>query len=291
MPQTVKAKFLLGWMSRHEAMEALNSCVFNQHLSDRKAIALWKHYRDRVANLEPRNPGPLPTLALTETELQAVANHIQNLHAGPNGIYFSEMIKVHPGDLVARQFYVLTEKTAQYEQEMQDEQNRINKCLGVGMSFAGQLVQRLVTPRRIAVDLPHAEFVPIPINVVNHLAPFTFKERDRYVTAVRTNGNRVLLWGGYHRVYALLRHMAGDAAGGAPLLTVMTGIPEVENFLNKPSFLRETVLGGRPALLRDFLDDELFMTVDLRKKRAEGRIEIIRPGKVRAGVYPVDDNA
>jgi hypothetical protein len=232
----------------------------------------------------------LQAFALTETEQQAITNHVQSLHAGPNGIYFTEMIKVHPGDLVAHQFYVLTERAAQYGQGMQDEQSRINKCLGVGMAFAGPLVQRLVTPKRIAVDLPHREFVPIPINAVNQLAPFTFKERDRYITAVRVNGNRVLLWGGYHRVYTLLRHMAGDAAGGAPLLTVMTGIPEVENFLNKPSFLRETVLGERPALLRDSLDEELFIEVNLRKKRAEGRIEIIRPGKLRAGVYPVNDD-
>ncbi len=136
MPQTVKAKFLLGWMSRHEAMEALDSCVFDKHLTERKAIALWKCYRDKVANLESRNPVPLQTLALTETEQEAITNHIQSLHTGQNGIYFSEMIKVHPGDLVARQFYVLTERAAQYGQEMQGEQNRINKCLGVGMASA-----------------------------------------------------------------------------------------------------------------------------------------------------------
>jgi hypothetical protein len=159
-------------------MEALNSCVFDKHLTDRKAIALWKHYRDKVANLESRNPAPLQAFALTETEQQAITNHVQSLHAGPNGIYFTEMIKVHPGDLVAHQFYVLTERAAQYGQGMQDEQSRINKCLGVGMAFAGPLVQRLVTPKRIAVDLPHREFVPIPINAVNQLAPFTFKERS-----------------------------------------------------------------------------------------------------------------
>jgi hypothetical protein len=137
----------------------------------------------------------------------------------------------------------------------------------------------------MVIDLPHFEFTvnmtPTGVN---------FQERDRYIVAVRLLGGRVLLWGGYHRTHAILCQMAGDAAGVAPLLTVMSGIPEVDDFLARPS-VRELVLGERPALLRDFFDEELFMVVNLRKKRAEGRIEQLRPGKIRAGIRLVDDDS
>jgi hypothetical protein len=290
MPQTVRAKLLLGWMSQHEAIEALNGCVFDEHLSHKKAVSLWKHYRDKVANLAPRIPAPLPELALTEAEQLAAADHVRNINATPQGQFAPRVIKVHPGDLIAKQFHVLTDRSEQYAQEMQNEGNRINNCLGVGLRFKGQLDFRQVSPKRIDVDLPHPEYVVTPKQVGSQ-TQFEFQERDRYILAIRTPSCRLVLWGGYHRTHALLCHMGGDAAGVAPLLTVMTGIPEVENFLARPSFVRETVLGDRPALLRDFLDEELFMTVNLRKRRARGRVEQIRPGKFRWKIELVNDES
>jgi hypothetical protein len=78
------------------------------------------------------------------------------------------------------------------------------------------------------------------------------------------------------------------------LLTVMTGIPEVERFLGDRSdrlAVRDAVLGDRPALLRDFFDESLFISVDLHKKRAEGRIDQIKPTKLRAGIFLADDES
>jgi len=286
MPQTVKAKFLLGWMSRHEAMEALKSCHFNEHQSDRKALALWKHYRDKVANLEPRDVISPPALPLTDFERQTVEDYLNRLRSGGNGQFLPEVIKIHPGDLVARQFHVVTERSEQYAESMQDEETRINHCLGIGLEFRGQLVPRQFSPRYTVVDLPHFEFSILPNG-----NGFTLKEWDRYITAARIAGNRTMLWGGYHRTYALLCQLAGDAEEGAPLVTVMTGRPDVANFLAKPTFVRETVLGERPALLRDFLDEELFISVNLRKRKAQARIDAIRPGKIRLGVHHVNDDA
>ncbi len=288
--QTVKAKLLLGWMKQHEAIDALNACIFDEPLTKRKAVALWKEYKDRVAALEPRDPGLLPVLPLTNIEQQAVDEHIRRIQRSPNGQYFSEVTKVQAGNLVARQFHVLTERAERYAQQMQNEGARINTCLGVGLEFNGQLVFRQVGPNRVYVDLPHPEYVIIP-SQIGFQTQFKFQERDRYILAVRTPGGRLLLWGGYHRAYALLCHMAGDAAAVAPLLTVMTGIPEVEAFFARSSFVRDTVLGDRPALLCDFLNEDLFITVNLRKRRAQGRIEQVRPGKFRAGINLVNDNA
>ena len=102
---------------------------------------------------------------------------------------------------------------------------------------------------------------------------------------------RSMLWCGYHRTYAVLvlRQAGGDAAGAAPLLTVMTGMPDVQAFFSSPTLVRDSVFGDRPALLRDFLDEDLFISVDLRKKRAEGRIEQRRRNQLRAGVFLVND--
>src|SRR5207253_667271 len=121
----------------------------------------------------------------------------------------------------------------------------------------------------------------------------SFQERDRYVSAGVLSDGRMMLWAGYHRTYALLvlRQAGGDAAGAAPLLTVMTGMPDIQGFLTGFSATRATVLGERPALMRDFFDGDLTICVNLRKKRAEGRIWQYRPNKFRAKVFQVDDES
>jgi hypothetical protein len=290
MPPTVRAKLLLGWMSQHEALEALKSCHFDEHLSDKKAIALWKHYRNKVAALEPRNVVAAPELVLTEAEQAATKEHIRRIHAGPNAQFAPRVIKISPRDLLAKQFHVLTDRSEQYAEEMKSEGTRISHCLGDGLQFKGQLVFSQITPRRIHVDLPHPEYTVIP-TLVNGQPHFEIKERDRYIMAIQAPNGRMVLWGGYHRTHALLCHMAGEAEAVAPLLTVMTGIPEVINFFARPSFVREAILCDRPALFRDFLDEELFMVVNLRKRRARARIEQKGAGKFRWYIDLVNDDS
>jgi hypothetical protein len=292
MPHTVKARFLLGWMDKHEAMGALKACVFNPRLNSKKALALWKHYRDKVTALAPRNVTPIVEQALSATETLIVQQQLAQLNAGPKAAFHPRIIKIHPGDLIARQFQVVTERSDLYGQQMQDDLTRINHCLGIGLECNGQqFPTRLINSKIQAIDLPHFEFTLLPVGMVNGQIQCQVVEWDRYITAFSTDQGRMVLWGGYHRTYALLCQLAGDASGGAPLVTVMTGMPDVVNFLTKPSFVRDTVLGDRPALLRDFLDEELFIEVDLRKRRAQGRIEIVRPGKFRVGILHVNHDS
>src|SRR5260370_38983716 len=98
MAETVKAKLLLGWMKQSEAVKALNSCVFEEHLTQRKAAALWKKYRDRVLALEPRNPMALPALTFTNAEQQPIEKLIRRVSSGPKGGFFSEASKLHPAE-------------------------------------------------------------------------------------------------------------------------------------------------------------------------------------------------
>ncbi len=289
MPKTVKAKYLLGWMSQHEAVDALNACVFDPPLTKKKAIALWKQYREKVEALKSRRPDPLPSLPLTDQERVAVEKHVEEVKRAAMGSFLSSVVKVCPEQLLARQYFVITERADEYGQAMIDERTRINHFLGIGLQFTGTLPPpRIIGRTQLAVDLPHAEFVPI----VNP-SGISFQERDRYVTAALTPDGRTLLWCGYHRTYALLvlRQAGGDAAGAAPLLTVMTGMPDVQAFFAAPTSVRSTVLGDHPALMGDFLDADLFISVNLRKKQAEGKIEQYRPNKLRAIVRLVDDRS
>jgi hypothetical protein len=289
MPKTVKAKFLLGWMKQHEAVDALNACIFDPPLTKKKAIALWKTYRDKVDALPPRNPQNPAQLQLSALETTAITAHAQRMQVGPFRQQYSGVIKVNPAELVVHQYHVITERAEQYAQEMADDATRINHCLGVGLAFTGVLVPRLIGPKRVVTDLPHFEFQPLATP-----GGITFKEWDRYVTvALSPAKDRLLLWSGYHRNYALLalRQAGGDAAGAAPLLTVMTGMADVEKFFNGSvrASVRDAVLGAKPALLADFFDPDLFICVDLRKKRAEGRIDLIKPNKFRGSVVQVFD--
>ena len=290
MPNTVKAKLLLGWMSQHEAMTALKSCYFDEHLSSKKAVALWKHYRAKVAALEPRVAAPLPELQMTDAEKAAVDAHIKRINAGPNACFAAHVVKINSRDLLARQFHVLTEHSGRYSNEMANEGTRINHCLGEGLQFKGQLSFHQIGLNRIDVDLPHPEYTIIT-RLINGQPNFEIKERDRYILAVKTPSDRLVLWGGYHRTHALLCHIGGDAEAVAPLVTVMTGIPEVENFFARPSFTREAMLGDRPALLRDFLDEDLFIIVNLRKRRARARIEHRGGGNFQWKIDLVNDDS
>jgi hypothetical protein len=168
---------------------------------------------------------------------------------------------------------------------MSSDTSRTNHFFGVDLDHKGPLEVKQRNQNLTCVRLPHPEYV-----VLVNSKGFEFRERDRYVLLVKTPDDRFLLWGGYHRTHAVLCHIAGDAAGVAPVLTVMAGIPEVEDFFKNPSPTRDVVLGDRPALLRDFLDENLFMTVNLRKRRAEGRIEKIGPTQFRAGVLMLNDD-
>lgn len=286
MPRTVKAKLLLGWMAQTEAMAALNACVFDEPLTPTQATGLWETYRDKVAALEPRKPAAIERLEITPAEKQAIDEHVKRVKASASSRFLADIVKIDPRNLIARQFHVLTDHSAKYAKDMETENARINGCLGVGLQFGGQLVMRQVNANLFAVDLPHSEYVIIPNPKGVHL-----QERDRYIVIVPNPEDRLVLWGGYHRTHAVLCQMAGDAAGVAPLLTVMTGIPEVEQFFARPSPERDTVLGERPALLRDFFNEELFISVNLQRTRAEARIEQFRPGQFRAGIFLVKDDA
>jgi hypothetical protein len=191
MPNTVKARFLLGWMEQREAMDALRACVFDPPLNSKKKSALWKHFRDKVIALAPRNVTPIVEQALSATETLIVQQHLAQLNASPRAAFHPRLIKVHPGDLVLRQFQVVTERSELYGRQMQDDLTRINHCLGIGIGHNGQQFRsRLINPKILAIDLPHFEFTLLPVGMVNGQPQCQITEWDRYITAFSTDQGR-----------------------------------------------------------------------------------------------------
>lgn len=223
---------------------------------------------------------------MTEAEKQAAEAHLARINATPKACFKPEVIKVCAANILAKQFYVLADRSEEYKNKMSDEVQRANHCFGEGLNCASPLAFRQVDQCHWVVDLPHFEYV---INKVPQ--GFNFQERDRHILAVRAPENRLVLWAGYHRTHAVLCHTPGEPDAVAPLLTVMSGIPEVDDFFSRPSVVRDKLLSKRPALLRDFLDEDLFMIVNLRKTKAQGLVEMYRPGQFQACIrtVPGDD--
>src|SRR5437867_426451 len=126
MPNLMRAKVLLGWMPKNEALRVLNNCWFEKPLSEREATRLWNGYREKVLALAPRDPGQLPRLPFTECEARAVQAHEHRIRSGPNAQYFEEVVKIHPGDLIAHQLDVVIDHCNKYASLVQDEQPRID---------------------------------------------------------------------------------------------------------------------------------------------------------------------
>ena len=291
MPKTIKAKLLLGHMPKEEALKTLSFCKFDKPLTENEGVALWDKYREATGKLPEREALAPTELAMSRKERKIVDDFLKQMKRRPTGRFLSSVLKVDPRDLVIHQFMVITERSDGYAKKMSTEVDRARQCMGIGAEFRGQLPTRQMGAT-IVVELPHAEFM---VQALPH--GFNFVERDRYISVVEA-GKRLLLWGGYHRTYAVLSQMSPDGAGGAPLLTLITGVDEVAVFLSERSsrrVVRDAVIGTRPPLFRDFFNPDLFMEVDLRKQRYEMHIQpvasIVAPGMFRCEPVWADDES
>lgn len=269
MPRTVKGKLLLGWMPEAEALDfLLKRCVFSDEMTEQRARETWLQYKQKVDALPPRACAIPAFQKMSEAE-NGAAVHFRNMPRPQSQEQMNKIVKVNVGDFVVHQFFVVTERSADYTRRMRDEKERIKICLGQDPQTPAQnQVGPLTT-----IILPHFEYdvlARISANTLN----VNLAEWPRFISAVRLN-DRLLLWGGYHRSYATLSHAEPEGAVEPPLVTLITS-PLTTAFLgaasNRP-IVRDCVLGARPALLRDFLDDGLAMSVSIRKQRRELRID------------------
>src|SRR5882724_3060806 len=268
MPKTMKAKLLLGWMPEDEAINFLNRCISDPPLSDEQKLQVWREHRARVEALQ--RPYVRPELQkLTILEKSNVTTFLNRLKGTPVRGKIRKAIKLNPSNLLIHQFYVITERSIQYANRINHKKERINHCLGTGLDERHKIVETQQGTKTI-LKMPHFEF-----ETKARPGGFDINERGRFISVVEAN-DRLLLWAGYHRTYAVLSQMAPDADGEAPLLILMNGVEEEDRFLGVDSlrpFVRDAILCDRPPVFADFFDPNLAMEVNLIQQRMEIHIE------------------
>jgi hypothetical protein len=125
------------------------------------------------------------------------------------------------------------------------------------------------------ITLPHWEYdlqqLPKPGGGVH----VNLQEWPRLLSAVKLK-DRTILWGGYHRTYALLSQTEPEGLDDPPLVSLISS-PAVDAFFSNASLrpeVRAMVLGDKPAFFGDFFNDDLVMSVALRKQERQLGVDL-----------------
>jgi len=261
--RTVDGKLLLGWMPQSEAVKTLTQlCVFDEPITEPEAVGRWETYRDKVALLPERkcsHPKSYQRILAENLEITKFIKAAKKRKADN----IVRVVKIDPLDLVVHQFQVVLDRATKYAAEMKGARERTRICLGIGLQ-QGVSGVRMGAGATI-IDVPHCEF-GINFQPNNQ---FQLVEMARFIS-VADLGERTLLWAGYHRAYAVASQIVPGGTVRSLLATLVINDPE--RFLSADSDrpeVRDTVRGVRPAIFRDFFDDNLCMRVPLRKLRVE----------------------
>jgi hypothetical protein len=263
-PATVGGRLLLGWMKLQEAKFWLQqNCWFDPPLTDEQVEAHWNQYRTRVENLPERNADEPQRFPIPASHNQLVSAFFNRFPRGPEVL---DIININPLDLIAYQFYVVTDRC---DGHVQQHGEWAKKFLVLDRPVV-QLVHRYEDNAH-KFSLPHAEhFIgPQPDGA------FRIFQTDGYVSVTKLHG-RLFLKAGYHRSFAFARATMNEpeASAKCALVVLTRNLPAELAPTCPDKGLRTLVLGLRPPFLRDFFDDNLAMTVRLRKRRWEAHLLI-----------------
>jgi hypothetical protein len=267
----IDTKVLLGWFERDAAIRFLtNECVTDPQITAAEAEAIWRPFHGRVQALAER-PRQLPTeYPLTRPERDHAKTFARKAkRVDPN---FDRIIKVDLMELTVHQFMVLIERaTNEYGDRVCTGSGWRKRCLQLRPPQR-QIPLRKPTPNSVVWDIPHAEFHVAAVSLPNGGRQLAPSEWPKWVTVTPCDG-RLMLWCGYHRSYARMANTNDgepDGAGARSLPVVL--VEKVTGPLAAPAL--ERAAGLRPALFRDFFDDNLFFMVKLRRKRYELRATV-----------------
>ncbi len=270
---TVSAKVLLGWMERDMAVKFLkDECVFQDPIAEEKAEFIWREKYERVQALPERLAGAPPELPLNDKE-NAVAQIFLRSMAGAANI--KRVIKIDPIGLVTYQPYVVLQQTEKYRPFATSAASYAAKSLTTVRQVPN--VQLRYAVNAIDAAVPHGEFM---FFFNPQSAKFEIQEQARHISVTEFQG-RMLLWAGYHRSYARIASAKPDGSDRSLLVALTTDGDFFVSPQSPNQGLRAMVCGRRPSLLGDFFDGDLFMAVNLKRKRWMLQI--------RAACVPVDD--
>jgi hypothetical protein len=259
-PKSVGERCLLGWMPREDAIKHLTEESLEPLFDARNAAEIWAEYRRRVEELPQREALAPERLSLT-TDEQGLRSAFLRKHQGAPTI--QDVIKIDPRRCVALQLSVITDRAEMYAATTKSAQHKARHCLG---SDQNQAVSLTITPavNAIRVALPHAEFTL----AVAPNGSLVFQQLARHIS-VSAFDNRMLLFAGYHRAFALSALHNPDAIERSLVVALTTDAAPLLSSDSPNQTVREMVRGLRPPLFADFFDDCLFMSLRVRKRRPE----------------------
>jgi hypothetical protein len=270
---TVRARVLIGWFERQNAIDFLLSrCVFDPPIDAAQAEAIWRPYRDAAEALPVRVAALSPRLGLTIQELGHQKRFMAFLNSrGKHRI--GGAIKLDLQQLGVHQLVVVTEQADKYRAKLTTDLDWRLEFLPVTVKNSGfkAVVTQINQDTNADIDVPHAEFSlqPDPTGSV-----FSVAEHLRHVT-VAEDGKRTYLMAGYHRSFAKI---LSAPAATVPSAVVALASNTVVFTPNQPLASAGLTTGGvaaaglwtggdRCPLLSDFFTPGLFMDINLRKKR------------------------
>jgi len=263
--QTISTRTLPGWMEREQALFFFTTqCV--PALTIEQATELWESYREKVKRIE-RPSRPCRREALDEGDVRHVEALIALMESvnGPRH-EIEEVVKVDLRDVTAIQYLAVTERANDYAAMSSDQFWRDDflptkiKPSNVGMKFSiGLPGHSHPLNSTIVYDLPDAEFAFLP----HGNGYFSVAELSRQVISAQV-GQRLILKNGYHR--CLARMLSAQAEGRVP--TALVAVEKQVLSAGLPFQDGQWLAPGIPyASLSDYLDESLYLDVEMRRKR------------------------
>jgi len=259
---SIEAKLLLGWMTRETAILWLTHERVPP-LTEQEAEALWTQYYGRVEALPPE-PHSVPQ-KLNEIDKETRLRFLR--HCREQGKHeIGDVIKLDLATLPIRQFRIVIPKSRDYEPLVNTRQGWVARALPTTAQEPNLQARysQSGSDTEAWIDLPHGEFMfPFSPNI----GGFQVKQGDRWVEAIQVE-QRHLLWAGYHRSLARLVNTIGDGNERSALVALTKNrLLDTPNQSADNAHARALCLRARPALLKDFLNDELCITLNLKKQK------------------------
>ena len=273
---------LLGWMSLEEALIFLqNECVQPEPLSASQAEEIWREYRGRVESLPADVPRAAEILPMSEADVKA-ARRFRSRYPGESIV---DIVRLNPMELLVHQHWISPSLAEPYAASSSPAKWIQTALLDPPSASPSK-------PRRdgntIVYDLPHPEFVLTERFGAEPLLQVT--EPKAFVTVGFHNGRAILLTG-YHRTFALARHLLTmpDSPRG-----VLFGVSNALDLLGDDAEdVKAMMTSARPPRLADFFSPDLAVPVSIRKRQYQIRIqyevasldapEVPDPGALAAG--------
>jgi tetratricopeptide (TPR) repeat protein len=250
-------------MTLEEATRFLTrDCVFSNPISTGAAEEIWRRHRSIVESMPGACASLQSILPMSDTDLKA-ARKFRSRHAREHSVV--DVVRLNPMDLVVHQHWISPTLAEKYQSSTAPER-WFQTALLDPPSSAPQTARR--DGNSVVFDLPHSEFLlggpSGPQGLLQVCEPKAF-------VTVAFHANRAVLVSGYHRAFALVKHLL-EAVN--PPRGVLFAVSNALDLMGSDADdVRALMEQPRPPRLADFFDPQVYFPVTLRKRRYQMRIQ------------------